>query len=137
MSASPPRPADRGAGAGAATGSDARRRRRRPVSGIVEVIDSMSERVIGQLGNVSETGMLLLASTPLVEDALYQVRFKLAGSQSSGGAAPTGGGQVEVGVHLLWQEDAGAAGKSWAGFRFINLPEPGRQRLRDWLASSP
>lgn len=118
--------------------SDARRRRRRPVADVVEVIDSMSERVIGQLGNVSENGMLLLASTPLVDDALYQVRFNLSGIQSGANSSSAGPqrGQVEVGVHLLWQEHAGATGKSWAGFRFINLPEPGRQHLRDWLAGS-
>ncbi|WP_343225500.1 PilZ domain-containing protein [Novilysobacter antarcticus] len=126
-------------GASGAGGSDARRRRRRPVADTVEVIDSMSERVIGHLGNISETGMLLLAITPLVDDALYQVRFNLSGTSQpgangSGTAQPRG--QVEVGVHLLWQEDAGATGKSWAGFRFINLPEPGRQHLRDWLSSS-
>lgn len=117
---------------------DARRRRRRPVTGVVEVIDSMSERVIGQLGNISETGMLLLASSPLVDDALYQVRFSLSGMNPRGADGPAARpqrGQVEVGVHLLWQEDAGATGKCWAGFRFINLPEPGRQHLRDWLAS--
>ncbi len=87
----------------------------------------MTDRIVGQLGNVSETGMLLLANTPLVEDALYQVRFTLVGTGQQRGP-------VEVGVHLLWQERASAAGKAWAGFRFINLPEPGRQHLRDWLA---
>lgn len=107
-------------------GSEARRRQRRTPVTTVEVIDSMTDRVIGQLGNVSESGMLLLANAPLVEDALYQVRFNLDSSASHQGL-------VEVGVHLLWQEHAGAAGKAWAGFRFINLPEPGRQTLRDWL----
>ena len=119
MNASRPQPA-------AATGSEARRRPRRTPVNTVEVIDSMTDRILGQLGNVSESGMLLLANTPLMEDALYQVRFNLNGSASHQGL-------VEVGVHLLWQEHASATGKAWAGFRFINLPEPGRQTLRDWL----
>ena len=106
---------------------DGRRKPRRSPAGTVEVIDTMTDRVVGQLGNVSETGMLLLANTPLVEDALYQMRFVLSGASQQRGT-------VEVGVHLLWQEHASAAGKAWAGFRFINLPEPGRQHLRDWLA---
>lgn len=109
-----------------AASSDARRRQRRSPVNTVEVIDSMTDRVIGQLGNVSESGMLLLVNTSLVEDALYQVRFNLNGSASHQGL-------VEVGVHLLWQEHASATGRAWAGFRFINLPEPGRQTLRDWL----
>ncbi len=37
----------------------------------------MRECVVGRLGNVSETGMLMLASVPLREDALYQLRFPL------------------------------------------------------------
>ncbi len=106
---------------------DGRRKPRRSPAATVEVIDTMTDRVVGQLGNVSETGMLLLANTPLVEDALYQMRFVLSGASQQRGT-------VEVGVHLLWQEHASAAGKAWAGFRFINLPEPGRQHLRDWLA---
>ena len=106
---------------------DGRRKPRRSPAGTVEVIDTMTDRVVGQLGNVSETGMLLLANAPLVEDALYQMRFILSGTAQQRGT-------VEVGVHLLWQEHASAAGKAWAGFRFINLPEPGRQHLRDWLA---
>ena len=113
-------------GAANDTHKEVRRRPRRTVSGTVEVIDCMTDRVVGQLGNISETGMLLLANTPLVDDALYQVRFNLTGKEPQRGL-------VEVGVHLLWQERASAIGKTWAGFRFINLPEPGRQHLRDWL----
>lgn len=105
---------------------EARRRPRRTVSGTVEVIDSMTDRIMGHLGNISETGMLLLANTPLVDDALFQVRFNLAGNEPQRRL-------IEVGVHLLWQERASAIGKAWAGFRFINLPEPGRQHLHDWL----
>lgn len=112
-----------------ADNKDARRRPRKTPTDKVDVIDSMTDRIVGQLGNVSETGMLLLANTPLVEDALYQVRFTLVGTAQQRGV-------VEVGVHLLWQEYASAAGKAWAGFRFISLPEPGRQHLRDWLARS-
>ncbi|HUH90129.1 MAG TPA: PilZ domain-containing protein [Lysobacter sp.] len=108
---------------------ESRRRPRRAVAGVVEVADCMSDRTIGLLGNVSETGMLLIANMPLVEDALYQLRFRLDGTEPH--RAP-----IEVGVHLLWQEHASASGQTWAGFRFINVPETHRQRLRDWLSRS-
>ena len=55
----PPRPAPQG----------------RPTPSLVT--DTMTERVVGRIGNLSETGMLLIASAPLVEDALYQFRFLL------------------------------------------------------------
>ena len=73
--------------------------------------------------------MLLIANAPLVDDALYQVRFHLDSADPD--PAPT-----EVGVHLLWQEHASATNQSWAGFRFINVPEAQRLRLREWLSRS-
>lgn len=108
---------------------ESRRRPRRPAAGVVEVTDCMTDRTIGLLGNLSETGMLLIANVPLVDDALYQLRFRLDGTEPY--RAP-----IEVGVHLLWQEHASASGQTWAGFRFINVPEAHRQRLRDWLSRS-
>ena len=57
---------------------DTRRAPRRQVADLVPVTDQMRDTVIGRLGNVSETGMLMLASTGLREDALYQLRFPLA-----------------------------------------------------------
>ncbi|HEU4774233.1 MAG TPA: PilZ domain-containing protein [Lysobacter sp.] len=108
---------------------ESRRSPRRAAAGVVEVADCMTDRTIGLLGNLSETGMLLIANVPLVEDALYQLRFRLDGAEPH--RAP-----IEVGVHLLWQEHASASGQTWAGFRFINVPDAHRLRLRDWLSSS-
>ncbi|HEL2960814.1 PilZ domain-containing protein [Stenotrophomonas geniculata] len=105
---------------------DTRRAPRRQVSDLVPVTDQMRECVVGRLGNVSETGMLMLASAPLREDALYQLRFPL----------PMGDGRqeaIDVGVHLLWSEPAHAPGQSWTGFRFLTLSREHRQLLRQWV----
>ena len=103
-----------------------RRVRRRKVPDTVHVVDTMTERVVGRLSNLSESGMLLMASVPLVDDALYQFRFNL-----SRGNEP--GATIEVGAHLLWQDAASAPGQTWSGFRFITLLESQMQHLRDWL----
>jgi len=105
---------------------DTRRAPRRQVSDLVPVTDQMRDSVVGRLGNVSETGMLMLASQPLRDDALYQLRFPL----------PLGDGRsaaIDVGVHLLWSEPAHAPGQSWAGFRFLTLSREPRQLLRAWI----
>jgi hypothetical protein len=103
-----------------------RRSRRRKVAEEVIVVDTMVDSVIGRLANVSETGMLLMASTPLVEDALYQFRFNLNDAR---GRENT----IEVGAHLLWQDATHASGQRWTGFRFITVPEEHMLQLRDWI----
>ena len=96
------------------------------MSDLVPVTDQMRDSVVGRLGNVSETGMLMLASQPLRDDALYQLRFPL----------PLGDGRsaaIDVGVHLLWSEPAHAPGQSWAGFRFLTRSREHRHLLRAWI----
>ena len=106
--------------------ADTRRAPRRSVVDLVPVTDQLAERVVGRVGNVSETGMLMLASAALRDDALYQLRFPL----------PLADGRsewIDVGVHLLWSEPAHAPGQSWAGFRFLTLSREHRQLLRRWI----
>ncbi|QBR45809.1 PilZ domain-containing protein [Stenotrophomonas indicatrix] len=105
---------------------DTRRAPRRQVSDLVPVTDHMRDSVVGRLGNVSETGMLMLASAALRDDALYQLRFPL---QLADGRSEW----IDVGVHLLWSEPAHAPGQSWAGFRFLTLSREHRQLLRRWI----
>ena len=64
-----------------------RRSRRREVADTIHVVDSMTDTVIGHIGNISEAGMLVMASAPLVVDALYQLRFDLAPT-CCGGISP-------------------------------------------------
>lgn len=105
---------------------EARRSRRRRVDDRVDVIDQMTERSVGQLGNISESGMLLLANAPLSEDALYQLRFVLSDRAGNRHA-------FEIGAHLLWQNDAAAPGQSWTGFRFLSMDDGQIDLLRDWI----
>ncbi|MEN1941618.1 PilZ domain-containing protein [Luteimonas sp. MJ246] len=103
-----------------------RRARRRKAPATILVVDTMTERVVGRIGNLSETGMLLMAGTPLVDDALYQFRFSL----------PADGGEessVEIGAHLLWMDQASAPGQVWAGFRFLGITELQARPLRAWI----
>jgi hypothetical protein len=103
-----------------------RRSRRRKVSDTIVVVDAMTDSVVGRLGNISETGMLLMANGTLPEDALFQFRFTL--HDVEGADAP-----IELGAHLLWQENAGVSGQAWSGFRFITVPEDHMVRLRAWI----
>ena len=103
---------------------DFRRVPRRKIAETIQVVDTMTDTVIGRLGNLSDTGMLVITSIPLVDDALYQLRFTLHDSASV---------PIEVGVHLLWQDTASASGQTWTGFRFITLLDGQMQQLRHGL----
>lgn len=110
-----------------------RRARRRTVQDPVQVVDTMTDTVIGQLSNLSESGMLLIATAPLVEDALYQLRFNLRSAPHQN--AHAGSPPIEVGAHLLWQDKTSTPGQTWSGFRFITMLESELQQLRHWLES--
>lgn len=104
---------------------ESRRQPRRAVTGRVEVYDTILEETVGQLGNLSVGGMLLIANRSLPDDALFQFRFALP--DGIGTAQP-----LEVGAHVLWQGKAGAPGQSWIGMRFLGLSPEASQRLRLW-----
>ncbi|GAB2501405.1 PilZ domain-containing protein [Lysobacter humi (ex Lee et al. 2017)] len=105
---------------------ESRRSRRRRVEERVEVVDAMTELAVGQLGNLSESGLLLLASAPLHEDCLYQLRFALPD-------VPGRGVPLEVGAHLLWRNAAAPPGQAWIGFRFLSIEDGQLERLRAWI----
>ena len=103
-----------------------RRARRRKAHEPISVTDAMTGEVIGQIGNLSESGMLLLANQPLVDDALYQFQFAL---EAASGKPPA----LEMGAHLLWNDQASAPGQHWVGFRFIGQSELQLRQLRAWV----
>lgn len=109
-----------------AQAENSRRSKRRRVDQRVEVLDAMTEQVVGQLGNISESGLLLLASAPLCEDCLYQLHFTLP--DAFGHREP-----LDIGAHLLWVNNAAAPGQAWLGFRFLSIEDTGLERLRAWI----
>ena len=109
-------------------GKESRRRHRRDVTGMIDVIDTMTGVTMGHLGNLSVGGMLLIASVPLTENALYQCCFVLPDS---------GEESIEVGAHILWVGEASAPGQSWAGVRFLGLGPDTTRHLRAWCQPKP
>ncbi|MGE8278969.1 MAG: PilZ domain-containing protein [Stenotrophomonas sp.] len=109
--------------------TETRRAPRLPVPALIPVRDQMTGAVIGRLSNVSETGMLLIASEPLHDDALYQLQFAIPDGRG-------GNATIDVGVHLLWREPAQAPDQSWVGFRFLTLDNAHRERLVKWIEAS-
>ena len=107
-----------------------RRARRRKAADTILVTDAMTERVVGHVGNLSESGMLLIANESLVDDALYQLRFHLRDDR--GQDTP-----IDVGAHLLWSAPANTPGQAFAGLRFLTIDREPLERLRQWVNAGP
>lgn len=103
-----------------------RRSKRRRAPETIEVFDVMAEQVVGRIGNLSDSGMLALTTVPLMDDALYQLRFRLLDLNGR----PR---QIEVGAHQLWSDAANVDGHYWAGFRFIDIGHDDAACLREWI----
>lgn len=104
---------------------ESRRAPRRHPDETVQVADAMTGKTIGRIGNLSESGMLLIGDDLLVEDALYQVRFVL--TDERGQHTP-----FEIGMQLLWI-DARGQGQAWMGFRFISVSPQQARGLHRWV----
>ena len=106
-----------------------RRKHRRNPDRTVEVQDVMTEQIVGRIGNLSETGILIQADRALTDDALYQFRFTLHDNHGKRHA-------YEIGAHHLWSEQDGPHDVMWIGFRFIDISPDDATRLREWVYAS-
>jgi hypothetical protein len=103
-----------------------RRAKRKRALETIEVVDTMTDQIVGRIGNISETGMMLLATVHLMDDALFQLRFNLPDGSARGRP-------LEVGSHQLWSDAANIPGQFWAGFRFIDIGPEEALQLRNWI----
>lgn len=108
-----------------------RAQRKSPVYA-TEVIDLMHGRPLGRLGNLSDTGLLLIGSLVPPGGAVYQVSVELPGPQRPGAAPAT----IQLGIQEQWQDATIAAAQVWTGFRIISISPADSARLEAWLATA-
>lgn len=111
---------------GNTSATEARRAKRKRAAEAIDVVDTMTEQVVGRIGNLSESGMMMLATVQLMDDALFQFRFSLPDGNARGHG-------IEVGSHQLWSDAANVPGQFWAGFRFIDVSPEDLAALRAWI----
>lgn len=106
---------------------ESRRAERKAVEPPATVEDVISGQVIGRIGNLSRTGLMLICNRQLGDDALYQLRFSLPARE--GVAACT----LEVGVHEQWTQQAADHTQHWSGVRIIDIGPKAEAQLVEWL----
>jgi hypothetical protein len=103
---------------------------RKPPDRPIEVLDVITGRPIGRVGNLSVDGMLLISQRALPANALFQLSFSLPSSDGSGSRP------LEIGVNEQWGERASAPGQFWTGFHIIDISREDQDRLTAWVTSS-
>jgi TonB family protein len=98
-------------------GSDRRSCLRQPIPCLAYV--ELDEGNGGIILNLSEGGLSVQAVTSLMEDFLPGVRFQLAET----------GNWIEAKARVIWTNQS----RKLAGLEFIELSEPSRGQIRDWL----
>ena len=66
------------------TSAEQRRSRRKNPESLIQVVNAMTGHGMGRVGNLSVDGMMLIATTPTREDALYQFVFQATVGQTLG-----------------------------------------------------
>ncbi len=93
----------------------------------VEVTDVMTGRRVGQLGDLSAGGLMLISPHAPPDEAIFQLRLSLPGPGNHERA-------IEVGVQALWHRRTAHAGKVWVGHRIIAIDADDAKALNAWLA---
>ena len=110
--------------------SESRNAPRRKTPQSVVVTDELTGQPIGYVKDLSESGMQLEVTAPLIEDAVYQLQFQLDGAS----LVPA---LVDAGAHVVWLDDNDAHGNHLSGLRFLAMSERDLERLRRWAESMP
>jgi len=90
-----------------------RRKQRVAIPEHPQIMDAHSDKVLGQLVNLSTDGLMLVSPSCINCGIVCQIRIPLV----------TGNRKVEiiVGVESLWCEDANDSGSYWTGFHIIDI----------------
>lgn len=104
---------------------DDRRAERKRLEHDEPVTNVLTGEVMGRVGNISRTGMLLLCPREPGSKALYQCTLALEDK--------TPRETIEVGLQEQWHQACDSGGQYWAGFRIVAIRDAHLSRLQQWL----
>ena len=103
-----------------------RRLKRRKTDQLISVVDTMTQKPMGLVADLSESGMMLISNSPITQDALYQC--ELIFPRHLGIQAP-----IKAGIQELWSDSENHQGQNVVGFRFVDINNEDRMQIREWV----
>lgn len=101
---------------------------RHPISGDVDVYDSLRDIYLGRLVNIHTKGLMLVGDVPLEEDRLYELDMHIPDANNNKQV-------LRVGVDCLWTRAADQNGKHWTGFSIIDSTPQATDEIRKLIQS--
>ncbi len=93
--------------------AEQRRKNRVTIPEHPQILDAHSDKVLGELVNLSSDGLMAVSPAGIASGTVYQMRIPLIQD----------GDRVEilVGAESLWCDDANGSGSYWTGFQIIDI----------------
>lgn len=87
-----------------------------------ELIDQLSGEKLGEVVNLSTGGLMIITSSPIEIDSLYQVECVSRGPNDQAA-------RFTAGVSVLWTSPASQPDTTWAGLEIIDIDLDSRKAL--------
>jgi len=93
----------------------------------IEVTDTIADKSVGVLINISATGFMLasIGSHP-IPGTLLQLKLIETENQSL---------DISLGASCLWKDEASAEDTYWSGFEIIDISDQDQQTLNNYIES--
>lgn len=101
----------------------------------VRVVDKASGESVGTVANLSLEGLMLVNSSPLHADHIYQLCLTVNGGVIPGEDGRTH--EIQMGVDCLWSSPAQSASASayWSGCQIIDISEADFELIKKLLGA--
>ncbi|MEX1827857.1 PilZ domain-containing protein [Luteibacter sp. CQ10] len=112
------------------TPNEQRRAPRKRATLPIPVMDVFRDQVVGQLGNLSVGGLMLIGAGAPLAGLVRQVVFTLP--DTAGNAR-----RIEIGIQEQWHEPAALAGQFWSGYRLVAASDDDIHLIDQWVGPHP
>lgn len=87
-----------------------------------ELMDQLSGQKLGDIVNLSTSGLMIISSAPVACDSLYQVECVSSGPKGQEM-------RFALGMQVLWTSPASQVDTQWAGAQIIDISPASREAL--------
>ena len=90
----------------------------------ISIRDKIADKDMGTIGNLSETGFMLVTRNEIDIDSVFQL--ELSDNNS--------GQKIQIGAVCLWNSQASTQQMFWSGFHIIDISSEAEEILKDIVA---